>query len=181
MKTEFLKSLGLEQDVIDKIMAENGKDIEAHKAAATAKETELAAANQTIKNLQETVKKFDGVDVAALNQQISELQAKYDTDISAAKLGSALDLALVAGKAKNPKLVKAALDMEKIKLDGDKVLGLDEQLESIRKSDPYLFDDANPGPTLNSGLEHGDPLESGSVDKFISAATAAAGVPSDQK
>ena len=28
MKTDFLKELGLEKDVIDKIMAENGKDIE---------------------------------------------------------------------------------------------------------------------------------------------------------
>ena len=32
MKTEFLKELGLEQDAIDKIMAENGKDVEAEKA-----------------------------------------------------------------------------------------------------------------------------------------------------
>ncbi len=31
MKTEFLKELGLEQSVIDKIMAENGKDVESHK------------------------------------------------------------------------------------------------------------------------------------------------------
>ena len=29
MKTEFLKELGLTQEVIDKIMAENGKDIAA--------------------------------------------------------------------------------------------------------------------------------------------------------
>ena len=32
MKREFLESLGLEKDAIDKIMAENGKDIEAGKA-----------------------------------------------------------------------------------------------------------------------------------------------------
>ena len=31
MKTEFLKGLGLEQDVIDKVMAENGKDIAAER------------------------------------------------------------------------------------------------------------------------------------------------------
>lgn len=35
MKTEFLKGLGLEQDAIDKIMAENGKDIAAEKAKTT--------------------------------------------------------------------------------------------------------------------------------------------------
>ena len=31
MKTEFLKSLGVAEDVISQIMAENGKDIEATK------------------------------------------------------------------------------------------------------------------------------------------------------
>ncbi|KAF0994837.1 phage scaffolding protein [Geobacillus sp. TFV-3] len=31
MKREFLESLGLEKDVIDKIMAEHGKSVEAHK------------------------------------------------------------------------------------------------------------------------------------------------------
>ena len=40
MKTEFLKGLGLEQDVIDKIMAENGKDIAAEKAKTTKAEGE---------------------------------------------------------------------------------------------------------------------------------------------
>ena len=35
MKTDFLKGLGLEQDAIDKIMAENGKDIAAEKAKTT--------------------------------------------------------------------------------------------------------------------------------------------------
>ena len=32
MKREFLEGLGLEKEAIDKIMAENGKDIEAGKA-----------------------------------------------------------------------------------------------------------------------------------------------------
>ena len=31
MEREFLKGLGLEKDAIDKIMAENGKDIELEK------------------------------------------------------------------------------------------------------------------------------------------------------
>ena len=33
MKTEFLKGLGIEEDVTAKIMAENGKDIEKEKKA----------------------------------------------------------------------------------------------------------------------------------------------------
>ncbi|WP_304508927.1 phage scaffolding protein [Anaerotignum sp.] len=41
MKTEFLKSLGLEDDAISKIMAENGKDIEKEKAKTTEMSTKL--------------------------------------------------------------------------------------------------------------------------------------------
>ena len=34
MKTAFLKGLGLEKEVIDEIMAENGRDVEAEKTKA---------------------------------------------------------------------------------------------------------------------------------------------------
>ena len=46
MKTDFLKELGLEKDVIDKIMAENGKDIEGYKAQVSQLETEKANLTQ---------------------------------------------------------------------------------------------------------------------------------------
>lgn len=164
MKTEFLKELGLEQEKIDKVMAENGKDVEAEKAKVTAKDGELTKANQTIKDLQDTVKKFDGVDVKALNQQITDLQSKYDADISQTKLDSALEVALMQGKAKNTKAVKALLDASVIKLDGDKLLGLDDQLANLKKESGYLFDEAPaqdgkpPASSvkLNSGGEHKD-------------------------
>jgi len=34
------------------------------------------------------------------------------------------------------------LDMEKVKLDGEQLLGLDDQLKALQQSDPYLFGDA---------------------------------------
>ena len=40
MKTDFLKELGIEQDAINKIMAENGKDIAAEQAKTTQAETD---------------------------------------------------------------------------------------------------------------------------------------------
>lgn len=161
MKREFLKELGLADEAIDKIMAENGKDIETHKAAAAGKETELATANQTIQQLQEAVKKFDGVDVSALNKQIADLQTKYDTDIAAAKLGGALEAALLGAKSKNTKAVRALLNMDEVKLDGDKLLGLDAQLEKLKTDAAYLFEDAapnKPGVKMDSGLPHGNPV-----------------------
>ena len=49
MKTAFLKGLGLEKEVIDEIMAENGRDVEAEKTKAKDLQTQLNTANNTIK------------------------------------------------------------------------------------------------------------------------------------
>lgn len=71
------------KDAVDKIMDENGKDIEAEKTKTTAKDGELTKANETLKGLQETVKKFDGVDVEKLKNDMKQLETKYDTDVKA--------------------------------------------------------------------------------------------------
>lgn len=55
------------------------------------------------------------------------------------QLDFAVERALTAAKAKNPKAVKALLDMAKVKLDGEQLLGLDDQLKELQKSDAYLF------------------------------------------
>lgn len=157
MKTEMLKEMGLTQDQIDKIMAENGKDIAAEQAKTTAKDGELTKANETIQGLQETVKKFDGVNPEQLKKDLADLQKKYDADISQAKLDSALELALVQSKARNTKAVRALLKAETIKLDGDKLLGLDEQLTALKKDAAYLFEDDTKQETTTvtaSGGEH---------------------------
>lgn len=176
MKREFLKELGLADDVIDKVMAENGKDIEAIKGKLDAREKELATAQQTIQQLQDTVRKYDGVDVQKLKDEVAAWEKKYNEDLGRLKLESAMETALMSARAKNTKAVKALLNMEQIRLDGEKLLGLDEQLTELKKNEPYLFEDTSPGPTLNSGLGHGNPLESGSLDKFLSAAASAAGI-----
>ena len=136
MKREFITTLlpDISKDVLDQVMAEHGKDIEVHKAQTT-------AANATIKDLQDAVKKFDGVDVEKLHGDLTTLQTKYDADTSKIKLDSALDMALIGSKAKNIKAVKALLDPGIIKLDGDKLLGIDEQLTKLKTEVSYLFEE----------------------------------------
>lgn len=75
MKTEFLKELGLEQEQIDKIMAENGKDIAAEKAKTTKAEGERDNYKSQLDTTKESLGKFDGVDVEALKKQITDLQS----------------------------------------------------------------------------------------------------------
>lgn len=150
MKREFLKELGIADELIDKIMAAHGTGVEAHKRKAEEAEGKLATANNTIADLQKAAKAFEGVDVKGLQEKIDTLTTKYDTDTATLKRDYALDMALVSAKVKNPKVVKGALKLEEIKLDGDKLLGLDTQLKALETSDPYLFatEEAKPGTPL---------------------------------
>lgn len=116
---------------------------------------ELSTAQGTINTLNEKVSKFDGVDLEGLKNEAKTLKDKFETDMAAVKLDSALNLALVNAKAKNPKLAKAALDMSIIKLDGENLIGLSEQLESLKKSDAYLFDvEDQSNARVNTGANH---------------------------
>lgn len=142
--------------------------------------TERDTANNTIKGLRDTVAKFDGVDIEKLKKDASDWETKYNTDIAAVKLDSAVNMALVEAKAKNPKLAKAALDMSIIKLDGENLTGLTEQLDKLKESDAYLFeaetkDDPDNGGAhfFNTGGNHGN---GGGGDKFLSGLMKGAGL-----
>ena len=144
-------------------------------------ETELKTANDTIKGLKDTVSKFDGVDLDGLKNSVKDWENKYNTDIAAVKLDSAVNMALVEAKAKNPKLAKAALDMSIIKLDGENLTGLTEQLDKLKESDGYLFEaETEPDPTpaggahfFNTGGNHGN---AGNADVFMSGLMKGAGL-----
>ncbi len=167
MKREFLEGLELNgtklsKDLIDQIMAENGKDIAAEQAKTTAKEGELTTAKNTIKELQEAAKKFEGTDPEKLKQELTDLQKKYDADLATSKLNSALEMALVQAKVRDVKAAKALLNLGEIKLDGEKLLGLDGQMEGLKKDKAWLFEEAVPkselpkGPTVKTGAPHRD-------------------------
>ncbi len=160
---EFLKSVFGDQALTYEQLVEKLKDNKeiklanlatgqyVDKAKLDAKINELETANQTIKQLQETVKKFDGVDVEKLKKDVADWEQKYNSDIGKLKLDYALETALMANKARNTKAVKALLNLDNIKLDGDKLLGLDDQLEMLRKEADYLFDIEKPADDGDGG------------------------------
>ena len=134
MKKEELTALGLTEEQANAVYALNGKDVNAVRA-------ELDTANNTIKSLQETVKQYDGVDIDKLKTAAGDWEKKYNDDIAALKLNYALESALIGAKARDVKAVKPFIDMGIVKLDGDKVIGLEEQLKSIREAKGFLFED----------------------------------------
>lgn len=158
MKREFLKELGLADDVIDKVMAENGKDINELKTAGSTAQTTIADLQKQIgdrdKQL-DTLKKSSG-DNEVLQKQIADLQTanktaktEYEAQMKKLTLDSKVETALLGAKSKNSKAVRALLDESKISLDGENVLGLNEQLETLKKDAAYLFGEdklGNPPP-----------------------------------
>lgn len=60
MKREFLEGLGLEKDVIDKIMGEAGKDLTTEQNVTKAVKGQLDVANKSIADLKADLKKFEG-------------------------------------------------------------------------------------------------------------------------
>lgn len=138
------------------------------------KVSELETANQTITGLQDTVKKFDGVDLEKLKNDVKDWETKYNTDVEAARVDSLLTNALYEAKAKNPAMLKKMLDMSVIKRDGDKLIGVAEQLEALKKSDGYAFDaEEQKGAKVNTGASH---IGTNNTDTFMSVFANSAGV-----
>jgi hypothetical protein len=93
-----------------------------------------------------------------MTKKIEELQAAnkkaaedYEAKILARDRDHALDGELRNVKVKNSKAVSALLDHTKITFKDGKIEGLNEQVEALKKSDAYLFDEANPGVPPKAG------------------------------
>lgn len=139
MNRDFLKELGIESEVIDKIMAQNGADIEKAKGSLRDAESERDSLRAQIaerdKQL-DALKKSSG-DAEELRKQIETLQA----DNKKIKLDSAIDKALTLSKAKNAKAVRALLNLDNAELaDDGTIKGLDAQIKAIQKDNDYLFE-----------------------------------------
>lgn len=76
-------------------------------------------------------------------QDGNEKQAKELNDkLAAQALDHAIEKAIGGAKGKNVTAVKALLKRDAIKMDGETLLGLEDQLKALKTSDPYLFDEA---------------------------------------
>lgn len=148
---EILKKAGIPEDKLDSTITDINKELPKYFIPKD-KYNEVAEAKKKLEtDIQERDKQLEQLKAAAgsneeLKKQIETLQAEnkkaaeeWQAKMAQMQLDFALERALTTAKAKNPKAVKALLNLENVKLDGDKLLGLDDQLKAIQQSDPYLF------------------------------------------
>jgi DNA repair exonuclease SbcCD ATPase subunit len=148
---ELLKKAGIEEEKVDGVISDINKELPKYFIPKD-KYNEVAEAKKKLEtDIQERDNQLEQLKNAAgnseeLKAQIEQLQAEnqkaaeeWQAKVAQMQLDFAIDKALTAAKAKNPKAVKALLDLEKVKLDGEQLLGLDDQLKELQKSDAYLF------------------------------------------
>lgn len=107
-------------------------------------ETQVGEANTKIKE-------FEGMKIEDIKQAAGEWERKHKEDTDAlnaqlekAKLNSAIEVALLGAKAKDIKAAKALLNMDAVKLDGENLLGLSDQLTVLQADKDWLFGESVP-------------------------------------
>lgn len=154
------------EDIDKKVSAEIGKEFVSRADFNTANEAKKTL-DTTLKERDKQLEELKKVDPAALQAKITELQTanttaqtEFDTKLKQIKLESALETRLIKEGAVNTKAVKALLDADKISMDGDNIIGLDEQLKTLKESEKWAFGEQQ---QVITGLPHG-----GSVDTNMS-------------
>lgn len=152
MRRDLFNGLDLEKEVIDEILAENGRDIEKAKKDYETIKSQLEKANNTIKERDAQLEQLKNSpdNPETLKQQIQQLQddnkaAKeaHEKELKELKVSNALEKALTDAKAKNSKAVQALLELgDDVELNEDGTIkGLDEKIKALKKSDSYLFNE----------------------------------------
>lgn len=153
MKTEELRNLGLTDEQIKFVMSENGKDINELKKNLSDMTSERDKFKEKATNAEETLKKFDGVDVEAMKAEVESWKVKaeesekafnqkiYDRDYNDA-LTSALSSIKFTSESAKKSIAKEIKDAGLVLKDG-KILGLNDYIETIRATDASAFVDEN--------------------------------------
>ena len=129
MKREFLQGLQVEgnplpKEIIDAIMAENGRDIEAVKAHYA--DTEGAA--------------------SAWEEKYNQTVLAHQKELAEVVFCHRLENAILAARGRNAKAITALLDVEELKASEDQQTALEQALQSLKQECGYLFQTEVPPP-----------------------------------
>lgn len=127
MKREFLQNLtvdgqSLSKEVIDAIMAENGRDIQMAKQSSTQWEDKY---NQAV--------------------------ADHKKELDELRFGALLKEAVHAAKGRNEKAIAALLDLDTIRAEEDPSAALKNAMTELKKNSGYLFEGEETPPPFSGG------------------------------
>ena len=129
MKREFLQGLQvgdmpLPKEIIDAIMAENGRDIEAVKARYA--ESENVA--------------------GAWEEKYNQALADHRQQLQDVVFGHNLEKVILAANGRNAKAITALLDVDALKASENQQTALEEAVQNLKQECSYLFRTETPPP-----------------------------------
>lgn len=146
MNKEDLLKLGLSEEQAEKVLSVNAEQLKGFIPKSRFDEV-----NNTKKQLEKDLKDRDvqlenlknsSGDLETMKQTIENLQRdnkvakdNFEAELAKFKLESAIDTTLLGSNVINTRAVKALLDMDKIKLDGDVLIGINEQIEALKNAE----------------------------------------------
>lgn len=168
---EILKEIGIEipedkKASFDAAVNENYKTVAEAEKLRTARDTYKTQLDEVNGKLKE----FEGVDVNALKGEITKLQGdiaaketEYQQKLDDMDFNTELESAIVASGAKNPKAVRALLDIDALKASKNRGADIKSALDKTKTDNDYLFKSDEPihnptAPTNTGGGANGDPM-----------------------
>lgn len=168
MKREELKEHGLNEEQINFVMAQNGKDVNALNEQINSLTSERDGLQGQIdeRDKQLNTLKKSAKDNNELQSQIKQLQNEnktakqnYQDQLAKQTKSFKIEGALRDAKAKNIKTVLPLIDTEKVSVNDDGTLnGLSEQLDNIKQDNGFLFGEENKTPRveIKNGFQDGN-------------------------
>lgn len=155
---ETLRNIGIDDGNVEEIMSLHGKDVQDLKDKEEQLQAQHSEAKQEVKlykdRIEEQNSKLDelrnqvnsGEDlnekIKALQDTNKEKDEQHQQEMNKVKLRYEIDKELDSAGAKNRIAVMALVDENDVQLSDDEGLkGLGEQLEKLKESDSYLFND----------------------------------------
>ena len=143
MKREFLQELkvgdeSLPKEVIDAIMAQNGRDIQKVRAEFSDYETlkaQLEAAQQAAQ---------EATDAKAWEEKYNRAAAEHEKQLADLRFSHRLEQAIGKAKGRNAKAITALLDLETLRSSEDPAGAMAEALEELKSHSGYLFESEIP-------------------------------------
>ena len=172
LKREMLVEAGIQDKaVIDNIMQAYGAGIENAKSQA---KSELQAENDTLKQqLEQQTQAINELQAkegasAESKQQLEELKAQFDqykldseANLAQITKTNAVALALKDVGAYNSEDLMKFIDLDKIELGEDGKPQLEDTINSLKESSPYLFQAEDKQPNPNISVHGNPPAETG--------------------
>ena len=186
MEAEFLQNFKvgdtpLPKEVIDAILAENTRDVE----AAEKPFADYEGVKEQLRIATEGLKAFEGVDVkdlqgqvAKLTQDLADKDAQHKAQLADLAFDGTLKEAITAARGRNDKAIRALLDVDALKASKNQAADIKTALEGLKKESGYLFESEETPPPYAAGTGMG---AYGGGMTGMDAIRAAAGLTADKK